>query len=169
MKSNKQELKNTLKFGIMMCFVVYIWMTCFIWSISTKYNSAPDENLKFTLCNYLSEHSKLPYGGDEEIRDKYWGTSYAFTPYLPYMISSVFIRLIKIFTNDFYKSVASARFFSVICITLYSIMCIKISNKLFKGLYKYIFILLATQIPQVLYLGSYINNDYPEKKNAYLL
>ncbi|MBR3696982.1 MAG: DUF2142 domain-containing protein [Clostridia bacterium] len=157
--SDKQEIKNTIKFAIAVNFIVYICVTCFIWSISTGYDSAPDEDLKYKLCNYLCEHSKLPHGGDEKIMDEEWGTSYAFTPYLSYMISSVFMRIVKIFTNDFYSLVVSARFFNVICITLYSFMCIKISIKLFKGIYKYLFILLATQIPQVLYLGSYINND----------
>ena len=159
MRERINKLNDILKFGIIILFINYIFMTCLIWAISTTYNSAPDENLKFTLCKYLSENWKLPHGGDEAIRDEQWGISYAFTPYLAYMIASIFIRITRIFTDNFYSMVVSARFLSVICITLYSIMCIKISKKLFIGIYQYFFIALTTQIPQVLYLGSYINND----------
>ena len=38
-------------------------------------------------------------------------------------------------------------------------MNIKISKKLFKGVYKWLFVVLITLLPQVIYLGTYITND----------
>lgn len=152
-KTNKNEQI------IAVLFVIYVFILCFSWAISTRFNSAPDEKMKYDICEYISENLKLPHGGDESIRDSKWGISYAFTPILSYMCSVVFMRIFMIFTNNQNILIIAARLVSVLCITGYAIMCIKIANELFKGLYKWLFVALVTLLPQLVYLGSYINND----------
>lgn len=153
------EKRKKLKKVLIIIFVIYIFSLCFTMSIKTDYNSAPDEEMKYDVCRYIYNNSKLPHGGDESIRDEKYGISYAFTPILSYIISAVFMRIFDVFSNDFFTLVTSARFVSVLCITGYAYMCIKISEKLFKGIYRWLFVAFCTLLPQLLYLGSYINND----------
>lgn len=139
--------------------VIFVFVLCLAWAIAQPYNSAPDEEMKYDVCRYLVEHGKLPHGGDESIRNPIWGISYAFTPILSYMISAVFMKIAMIFTTNEFAIVVAARLVSVICMTLLSIVCMKISEKLFKGTYKWLFTILVIFLPQMIFLGSYINND----------
>lgn len=154
-EKNKKIIKNI----IIAMFLVYIFILCFSMSRGTEFNSAPDEKMKYDVCKYIYNNSKLPHGGEESIRDENYGISYAFMPILSYIISAVFMRLFDVFSSDPFSLLVSARFVSVFCITAYAFMCIKISEKLFKGIYKWVFVAFATLLPQLLYLGSYINND----------
>ena len=153
------KTKKTLKKIGIILFVIYIFGLCFIWSKTILYNNAPDEKMKYDVCQYICNNLKLPHGGDESIRDEIWGISYAFTPILSYMISAVFMRITMFFTQNDFAIVVAARFVSVLSMVGYTIMSIKISSKLFKGVYKWLFIVFLTLLPQVVYLGSYLNND----------
>lgn len=97
--------------------------------------------------------------GDESIRSAKYGISYAFMPILSYIFSAIFMRLLDTFSNSFSSLVTYARLVSVLSITVYAFFCIKISEKLFNGIYRWLFIVLSILLPQLLYLGSYINND----------
>ena len=155
-----EKTKSIIKKTIPYIFVLYILITCITWAINTEYDSAPDENLKYKVCVYLAEHLKLPHGGEEQIRDKLYGISYAFTPILSYMFSALFMRIASLFTSDLWNIFLSARFVSAVCIAGYAIMVIKISRKLFKEkIYRALFVTFLTLLPQILYMGSYINND----------
>ena len=150
-KINEKVLKVIL--------VVFVFALCLSWAIAQPYNSAPDEEMKYDVCRYLVEHGKLPHGGEESIRNPIWGISYAFTPILSYMISAVFMKIAMIFGASEFAVVVSARLVSVICMTLLAIVCMKISEKLFKGPYRWLFTILIVFLPQMIFLGSYINND----------
>ena len=154
-EKNKKIIKNIM----IAIFLAYIFILCFSTARGTEFNSAPDEKMKYDVCKYIYNNSKLPHGGEESIRDENYGISYAFMPILSYIISAVFMRLFDIFSTDPFSLIVSARLVSVLCITAYAFMCIKISEKLFKGIYKWVFVAFATLLPQLLYLGSYINND----------
>lgn len=69
------------------------------------------------------------------------------------------MRIVTFFTQEDFALVVAARFVSVLCMIGYTIMNIKISDKLFKGVYKWLFVVFTTLLPQVVYLGSYLNND----------
>ena len=146
------------KIGIIL-FIIYIFVLCFTWSKTIMFNNAPDEMMKYDVCEYICNNFKLPHGGDESIRDEIWGISYAFTPILSYMISAIFMRITMLFAQSDFAIVVAARFVSVLSMVGYTIMSIKISGKLFKGVYKWLFIVFLTLVPQVVYLGSYLNND----------
>lgn len=103
------------KIGIAL-FVIYIFILCFSVAVSTKFNSAPDEAMKYDVCKYVCDNLKLPHGGDESIREKSYGISYAFTPILAYMFSALFMRITMFFTQNEFALVAAARMISVVSI-----------------------------------------------------
>lgn len=158
MKLSEKNKKN-LKILAKILFLVYIFILCFTIARTTKFDSAPDEKMKYDVCQYIFKNGKLPRGYDESIRNEIWGISYAFTPILSYVISAVFMKITSFFTQNEYAILVSARLVSVLCITGYAAMCIKIADKLFKGCYKILFVALVTMLPQLIYLGTYINND----------
>ena len=144
---------------IKVIFVLAIFLFCLICTIKQGYGIGPDEQMKYDVCKYIQTHNALPHGGDQEIRNVDWGISYAFTPILSYMFSAIFMKIVAIFTTNEFALVVAARFISVLCYTGTAIMVIKIAEKLFRGMYKWIFIILITCLPQFIFLGTYINND----------
>lgn len=145
---------------IKITFVICIFILSLTWAIIQPDTSAPDEIMKMDICRYIAENGKLPHGGDEAIRDPSWGISYAFSPILSYIIGGGFIKIVSFFTQELHIYYIAARLVSVICYTIMTIFVIKIGEKLFpkKGT-KWMFIMLTTLLPQVTFLGSYINND----------
>lgn len=153
------KTKKILKVIVIVIFAVYIFSLCLKWSMTIKYDRAPDEYMKYDICKYIFINRDLPHGGDESIRNPIWGISYAFTPILSYMLSALSMKIIMLITHSDNLMVIAARLVSVLSITGYALLCVKISEKLFKGIYKWLFVVLATLLPQVVFLGSYINND----------
>ena len=154
---NKIHIKEKyMKIG----FVILVFFMTLIWAIIQPNNDGPDEGMKMDICQYIAKHGSLPHGGDEEIRNDIWGISYGFTPILPYIVGGLFIKIASSFTNDMHVFYIMARLVSVICITVMSIFNIKIGEKLFKNkYYKWFFIVLTSVLPQIVFIGSYINND----------
>lgn len=141
-------------------YIAFLLCISFFLAVIQPEGAGPDEHMKITICNFIAEKGELPHGGDEAIRDKLWGSSYGFTPILSYMIGALFIMIGKIFTNDPHILYICARLVSVICYTLMGFFVIKIARKLFENkIYRCIFVLLATILPEMVFLGSYINND----------
>ncbi len=108
--------KKILKRVGVAVFIAYIFILCFSVAISVKYNSAPDEMMKYDVCKYVCNNLKLPHGGDESIRNEMFGISYAFTPILAYMFSAVFMRITMLFTQNEFALVVAARMISVVSI-----------------------------------------------------
>lgn len=152
--------KSTL---IKIIFLLYILILCSMWAVNMKYNSVlgpPDERMKYDICKFIYNNGTLPHGGDEQIRDSIWGLSYGFTPILSYMFSTILMKIISAFTNNPDIIFISTRFISVFCMVGYAFMNILISKKLFKEkIYRGVFIVLVTLLPQMVFLGSYLNND----------
>lgn len=141
-------------------FVTILTIICFVWSIKMPYKYGSDEEMKMDICQYIYENNKLPNGGDEAVRDENWGISYSFTPILDYMISAGFMKVTAIFTTDFQALLVAARLPSVLSYMGLLIMVIKISKKLFnKKILQWLFRILIACLPQLIFLGSYINND----------
>lgn len=154
-----EKIKNKEK-CIKIIFVICTFILSLTWAMIQLDASAPDEVMKMDICKYIAENGKLPHGGDEAIRDPSWGISYAFSPILSYIIGGGFIKIVSLFTQELHMYYIAARLVSVICYTIMTIFIIKIGEKLFhKKDTKWMFIILATLLPQVTFLGSYINND----------
>lgn len=154
-----EKIKNKEKY-IKIIFVICTFILSLTWAMIQPDGSAPDEVMKMDICKYIAENGKLPHGGDEAIRDPSWGISYAFSPILSYIIGGGFIKIVSLFTQELHVYYIAARLVSVICYTIMTIFIIKIGEKLFhKKDTKWMFIILTTLLPQVTFLGSYINND----------
>lgn len=123
-------------------------------------NAGPDEGMKMDICKYIADNGSLPHGGDPAIRDYTWGISYGFTPITPYIFSGLFIKITSIFIQDITAYYIAARLVSVICYGIFILFNIKIGRELFKNkFYKILFVCLTSLLPQMIYLGTYINND----------
>lgn len=141
-------------------YIGIVFVLLFIWSVSARAATGPDETMKYDVCRYIAVNGRLPHGGDPSIRHGIWGTSYGFTPLLSYIVSAVFLKIANLFTEDAHILYIALRFTSVLCITGMTALVIRIGHLLFeKRNSRWLFILLATLLPQVLYLGSYLNND----------
>ena len=122
-------------------YVIFIFLFLIMWAMATRATSGPDEAMKYDVCNYIATKDSLPDGRDPAIRNPVWGTSYGFT-------------------EDVQLLYVAVRLTSVLCITGMAAVLIKIGHFLFeKTVVRWLFILLTTLLPQVLYLGSYLNND----------
>lgn len=123
-------------------------------------NTGPDEKMKMDICKYIADNGKLPHGGDEAVLDPSWGISYGFTPITPYIFAGIFIKITSNFTQDMHAYYIVARLVTVICYGIFILFNIKIAKELFKNkYYKWLFIGLTSLLPQMIYLGAYINND----------
>lgn len=141
-------------------FIILAFVLALTWAIIQPNNDGPDEAMKMDICKYIAKHGSLPHGGDPEVRQPMWGISYGFTPILSYIFAGIFIKIAKVFTQDIHVIYIAGRLVSVICYTLMCMVNIKIAEKLFKNIYyKWSFIILSCMLPQLIFLGSYINND----------
>ena len=71
----------------------------------------------------------------------------------------VFVKIASFFTNDKFALVVAARLVSTISMTVSVYFVVKIAQKLLKGIYKYLFIVIIVFQPITAFLASYINND----------
>ena len=145
---------------VQIIYIIFITAVAITFATLMPISAGPDEGMKMDICKYVAEHNSLPHGGDEAVRNPLWGISYGFTPILSYIFGGIFMKITGIFTQDIHALYVSARLVSCLCYCLMSIFVIKIGDKVFKNkFYKWIFISLTTMLPQVLFIGSYINND----------
>lgn len=159
-KVTKNLLNNIKNNKLAILYVAFLLFISFLLSVVQPDGVGPDEHMKISICNFIADHGELPHGADEAIRDKLWGSSYGFTPILSYMIGAVFVLIGRLFTSDPHVLYICARFASVLCFTLMGVFVIKIGRKLFENNFnRCIFVLLATILPQIVFIGSYINND----------
>ena len=151
-----EKTNQTLKIGYLIC----LFLALTIWSMATTSGSGPDEAMKYDICNYIASHGKLPDGTDPALRNPIWGISYGFTPILSYMISGVFLKIAFLFTTNVYWLYVAVRFTSVLSITGMAYLMFQIGEYLFQtNRSRFLFVMSGTLLPQVMYLGSYLNND----------
>lgn len=145
---------------IKIMYIILMTTIAIIFAISMPSNSGPDEGMKMDICKFIAENNRLPHGGEDAVRDITWGISYGFTPILSYIFGGLLMKVTLIFTQDLHTLYVTARMVSCLCYCIMGVFVIKIGDKLFKNkYYKWIFITLTTMLPQVLFIGSYINND----------
>lgn len=144
---------------IKLAFLLFIFSFYFAWAIILPLNGGPDEIMRYQIPKFIYENGYLPHGGDPAIRQTNWGISYAFTPILSYMISALFMKFASFFKNDNYTLLVSARLVSVLCSVGTAFVCIQISKKVFNGIYRWIFVILISLLPQFIFISTYVNND----------
>jgi 4-amino-4-deoxy-L-arabinose transferase-like glycosyltransferase len=140
-------------------FVILAFCVYLTWAVTQPFDTAPDESMRYQISQYIFQHQSLPFGGDPTLRNPVWGISYGFTPYFAQIIAAVFMKVTSLFTRDTFALVVSARLVSVLCNTGTVAVCFKIADKLFSGLYRWMFVVFIAFLPQFIYIGSYVNSD----------
>ena len=131
----------------------------FAWMIIQPYNVSPDEQMRYDLINYIYENGVLPRGDEPLLRHEIWGISYAFNPYLSGLISALFMKGVSVFTINSTCLLIAARMTGVLCTAGTVWMGIRFSRIFFQGILRWVFIFFISLLPEVIFLGSYLNND----------
>lgn len=140
-------------------FVLFALLSFVAWAVIQPYDSAPDEYMRFQIADYIYRHGALPVGGDPELRNPTWGTDYAFQPILSYIFGAGFMTVVSPFTTQHFALVLAARMATVLFSTGTVAMCVLIARKLFRGTYRWIFVISVAMLPQFIFISSYVNND----------
>lgn len=131
----------------------------FAWAYVQPFNASPDEYMRYQIPKYIYEYGKLPHGGDPLIRDAVWGNSYAFTPITSYILSGIFMKVTSFFTTDEFTLLMAARLVNVLFGAGTVWFTIRISKKLLTGKYQWFFIIIATSLPQAIFINSFVTTD----------
>lgn len=142
-----------------------LWILAFfcwflLWSVVLPYNAGPDEFMRYDVVEYLYEYRVLPRGDDPILcTGNLWGISYAFSPYLPYLIATLFMQIASVFTALSELGLLHvARLVSVLSSTVTIVFLFKISNKLnFK--HRFFLPIVVGLLPQFTFISAYVNND----------
>lgn len=135
-------------------FVMY-----FMWSLILPYNSGPDEYMRFQIPEYIYANHALPRGDDPWLCNNVWGLSYAFQPYLAYLVSVFFMFVGGTFDLSPYAIFHVARMSSVMFSTITVVYCIKIAKQIFNQKTGRLFVVMVAFLPQFVFISSYVNND----------
>ncbi len=142
-------------------FLLFLSIFYFSWSLVFPFNYGPDEQMRYQIPLYIFNHGNLPHGGDLEIRNAVWGSSYGFTPITPYIISGYLMKVVYFFTNNFDALLYVARAVTVGFSILSIIVIYLISKKIFANslIKRWCFITFISFLPQYVYISSYVNVD----------
>lgn len=139
--------------------ILVIFICYYIWSLLLPPNVAPDEGMRYQIPAFIYQNGYLPHGADPAVRDPLWGISYGFAPYLAQIIGAGFMKITSAFTTDGFALLMAARMVNVLSATATVWFAIKISQRIFRGVHRWVFVILIAALPQFIFLGSYVNND----------
>lgn len=139
---------------VLLCFFIY-----FTWALMQPYDTAPDEYMRYDIPKFIFEHSMFPLGQDPSIRNPIWGISYGFGPLLPAILSSIFMKIVSLFTMEEFALLMGARMVSVLASVGTVIVVIKIYKHLFSNQVAWLFVALVSLLPQFVFISTYVNND----------
>jgi len=160
------------KFFFLTLIIWTLWITHWAWIL--PYNMAPDECLHFKTAKFFQEEKRLPVAGKDAItivkEADCRGTTYIETPFLNYIIASIFINFKNVvrIERDYLAARMSSVFFGVIFVSLFYLFL----RKIFKNSNFLIYSTLISTIfiPQVTYIFAYVNQEaYSLASSACLL
>lgn len=140
-------------------FLALMFVFILAWIVLQPLNSSPDEEMRFDVIKYLFYHGTLPRGDNPLIIHPFWGISYAFSPYLSGMLSAALMRIVALFTKSEYMLLCTARIPGALFTVGTIYLAIRMSKRLFTGIFRLLFIGFVALLPQFIFLGSYMNND----------
>lgn len=146
---------NTKEVGILLLFIILSVTTVFVIPLG----SGPDESMRYQICLFIYKYGNLPRGDDPRIINDIWGISYAFTPINSYIVSGMLMRICGLFGMHGNTLMYVARMVSVCFSCGTVVFCFGIGKRLFKGVYKWAFILGIILLPEFIYISSYVNCD----------
>lgn len=141
------------------CFLGFFFIIFTVWSFVIPYDRAPDECMRFDVANYIYKYKSLPRGDDPILcSSNIYGISYAYSPYLAYLISAVFMQIAACAGVVGGGLLHAARMVSVLSSVVTLAVLIKISREL---RLRNIFLLpcLVGFLPQFTFISAYVNND----------
>lgn len=132
----------------------------FVMSLLIPIEHCPDEYMRLDIPLWIFKNHRLPVGNETELINPIWGYSYAFSPYLPSILSVFCMHIYSFFGGIEQKLYLSARFVSVFSGTGTVFLCLLIGKEIFKRAEtKYLFAVLVGFLPQFFFLSTYHNND----------
>lgn len=142
-------------------YLVFLFLFSCMWMWVQPLNASPDEQMRYLIPQYIFNHGKLPVGNDPEIMNWVWGSSYGYNPITSYIISAFFMKITAVFTTDFTALLMAARMVSVLFGVANAYVVSLIAKKIFRTnyLYRWMFIIFATLLPEVVFITSYVNVD----------
>lgn len=169
MSTEKQKsIFTKFCFCIPMMILSGILFTLLAWRMDP--GTGPDEDMRFAVVNWIAVHSHLPTGFEEEIINPLWGYSYAFTPYLPSMISALFVKIAGIFSSSLNAACFAARLVNVFAGMGTVFVSFRVGDKLLDNRYSVYFMAgTVAFLPQFVFLSSCINNDIVSLLSAFMI
>lgn len=141
-------------FVLALFFFLYL-----VWSLVIPFDRAPDERMRYDIARYIFQYKQLPRGDDPILCMKNeYGISYAFSPYLAYMFSAVFMHYGAIFGITSVGLLHAARFVSIFSSLVTLIFLMKLSGVM-KLKNRYMLPCLVGLLPQFAFISCYVNND----------
>lgn len=152
----KKKLYPYFKWGgMIIIFAISLYAA---YSISMVH--APDEELRYQIPYFILKNGYLPFGTEDAVRSAEWGFSYGFTPYLPSLLSAIFMKIASYFSVNESMILLSCRMVNVCAASLTWMVCCMIGERIFKKTSSIVLLaLLVTFLPQFIFLSSYTNND----------
>ena len=140
-------------------FVTMLFAWFLMWSLILPYNTGPDECMRYDVAKYIYNYRSLPRGDDPILCAwNGWGVSYAYSPYLAYLLSSFMMYIASVFGETGMIILHVARLVSVLSSTVTIVFLLKISKELeFNN--KYTLPILVGLFPEFTYISAYVNND----------
>lgn len=144
------------KIFLVLCFAVYsFWTLAF-----PGQNYGPDEYMRYDIPKFILQTGALPCGWEESIRNPYWGVSYGFDISLPYLFSAWLMEMMTLYSSADSLLLIAARMGNLISTVGVAAMAILISKKLLQNNpIRWLYIVLMSLLPQVVFLSSYVNLD----------
>ena len=141
---------------LILCFCIYLF-----WAMTfTMWEYGPDEYMRFDIPKYIYTNNALPVGSEESIRNPIWGFSYGFDIELPYILEACMMKVMSLFSQEHIPMLIAARLVSVLSTVGVGYFAIVFSKKTMgKSPMRWVFIVLMTLLPQIVFLGSYVNRD----------
>lgn len=137
------------------CLTICLW-----WASCLPVGQAPDEAMRTPIPFYVLDHGSLPLGSDPEIRNEIWGSSYGYTPYGTSLLSILFGWVARLLGAGQEGMIFAFRIPSCLFVAAAVLVCEKIGRRVFSSsVAAYGLALFVGFLPQVTFLGSYLNQD----------
>ena len=166
---------SALEWGV----VLLVFVICATCAFLLPPDSGPDEAGRKLVADWIYANDRLPTGDELGTRLMHWedtgapeptiepgwdrdgwGFSYALRPYLSGIINAAFMKAASLMGGSARALLAASRMCSVFSIALCCFFCLKLGNRLFeKRASAILFAVIVCFLPQVMYLGMYLNND----------
>ena len=156
---NIKQRFSVFEYGLLLlCFSI-----CLAGAILLPTEMCPDEDARSNIIYWMVDKGTLPTGDEPETmmlsETLNYGFSYALRPFLPAMISAVFVKIATLFTGSA-RVLLAIRLCSVFSITGCCYLCLLLGRRLFnRRSSALLFAAIVCFQPQVMYLGMYHNND----------